>query len=186
MLTHCGTLPMETDRLLLRRFTLADTEAMFENWAGDAQVQRMLAEPVYETPQQVHDLLERYIVAYGREDVYRWAVIEKQSGLCIGQIAFFLVDSKNRFAEIEYCIGRTFQNRGYATEATKAVMALGFDRIGLHKIQICTMTNNAPSMRVIEKCGFTYEGTLRDFFRVENGYVGRHYYSMLKSEYRRL
>ncbi len=184
MLTHCGTRPMETGRVLLRRFTLADAEAVFKIWAGDAQVQTMLAEPVYETPQQVRGLLERYIAAYGREDVYRWAVIEKQSGLCIGQIAFFLVDSKNHFAEIEYCIGRAFQNRGYATEATKAVIAYGFHEIGLHKIQICTMTNNAPSKRVIEKCGFTYEGTLRDYFYTADGYVGRHYFSMLESEYR--
>ena len=53
----------------------------------------------------------------------------------------------------------------------------------LHKIQICTKTINAPSKRVIEKCGFTYEGTLRDFFYMNGEYIGRLYYSMLKSEF---
>ena len=185
MMTHCGTEPIETKRLLFRRFTPADCDAVFRNWASDEQVQSLYSEPVYETPEAARGLLERYIAAYEREDVYRWAMIEKQSGDCIGQIAFFLVDSKNHFAEIEYCVGRAFQNNGYATEATKALMAYGFDRIGLHKIQICTKTINAPSKRVIEKCGFTYEGTLRDYFFMDGDYVGRLYYSMLESEYRK-
>lgn len=76
--------------------------------------------------------------------------------LKIGQIAYFLVDNKNHFAEIEYCIGSAFQCKAFATEATKAVIAYGFENINLHKVQICTKTINMPSKRVIEKCGFTY------------------------------
>ena len=185
MTTHCGTRPIETQRLLLRRFTPQDCEAVFRNWASDEQVQSLYSEPVYETPEAVRGLLARYIAAYESDDVYRWAMIEKERGDCIGQIAFFLVDSKNRFAEIEYCVGRAFQNNGYATEATKALMAYGFEQIGLHKIQICTKTINAPSKRVIEKCGFTYEGTLRDYFYTDKGYIGRLYFSMLESEYQK-
>ncbi len=88
----------------------------------------------------------------------------KNSQECIGQIAYFLVDNKNNFAEIEYCIGSDFQCKGFATEAARAVISYGFDKINLHKVQICTKTINVPSKRVIEKCGFRYEGTLRDYF----------------------
>ena len=70
----------------------------------------------------MEDVLEKYINSYQKNDYYRWAIIEKNSGECIGQIAYFLVDSKNNFAEIEYCIGSDFQCKGYATEATKAVI----------------------------------------------------------------
>ena len=131
----------------------------------------------------MEDVLEKYINSYQKNDYYRWAIIEKNSGECIGQIAYFLVDSKNNFAEIEYCIGSDFQCKGYATEATKAVIQYGFDKINLHKVQICTKTINKPSKRVIEKCGFTYEGTLRDYFYMDGEYVGRLYFSMLKSEF---
>ncbi|MBR5371439.1 MAG: GNAT family N-acetyltransferase [Oscillospiraceae bacterium] len=183
MLTHIGTNTIETERLILRRFACTDGESVLRNWAGDEQVQRMYSEPVYSTPEAVRELLDKYIGAYEKPDYYRWAVIEKASGECIGQIAYFLVDSKNHFAEIEYCIGRAFQCRGYATEATKAVIAYGFAQMHLHKVQICTKTINQPSRRVIEKCGFTYEGTLRDYFYMDGEYVGRHYYSILRSEY---
>lgn len=164
MLTHIGTNLIETERLILRRFEYADDESMLKYWVADEKIQSMYSEPVYSTKEAVGELLDRYIGSYEKNDYYRWAIIEKISDACIGQIAYFLVDSNNHFAEIEYCIGSDFQCRGFATEATKAIMAYGFDKIHLHKIQICTKTINQPSKRVIEKCGFTYEGTLRDYF----------------------
>lgn len=183
MLTHNGTDTITTDRLILRRFEYSYDDSMLRNWIADEKIQSMYSEPVYSTKEEVKELLDKYIGSYERPDYYRWAVIEKASGECIGQIAYFLVDSKNHFAEIEYCIGSEFQCRGYATEATKAVIAFGFDRINLHKVQICTKTINKPSRRVIEKCGFTYEGTLRDYFFMNGVYVGRHYFSILREEY---
>lgn len=186
MLTHIGTNTIETERLILRRFAYTDDDAMLRYWIADEKIQSLYSEPVYTTKEAVRELLDKYIGSYEKDDYYRWAVIEKASNECIGQIAYFLVDSKNHFAEIEYCIGSAFQCRGYATEAAKAVIAYGFDRMNLHKVQICTKTINAPSKRVIEKCGLTYEGTLRDYFYMNGEYVGRLYFSLLRSEYENL
>jgi ribosomal-protein-alanine N-acetyltransferase len=183
MLTHIGTDTIETERLILRKFKISDDEAMLKYWIADEKIQSLYSEPVYTTKAEVDELLEKYINSYQKNDYYRWAIIEKNSGECIGQIAYFLVDSKNNFAEIEYCIGSDFQCKGYATEATKAVIKYGFNKINLHKVQICTKAINKPSKRVIEKCGFTYEGTLRDYFYIDGEYVGRLYFSMLKSEF---
>ncbi|MEE1018861.1 MAG: GNAT family protein [Acutalibacteraceae bacterium] len=61
----------------------------------------------------------------------------------------------------------------------------GFEQIKLHKVQISVKSVNLPSKRVIEKCGFTYEGTLRDYFFEHGEYVDRLYYSILQSEYER-
>ena len=183
MLTHIGTETIETNRLILRRFEYLDNEAMRKYWISDEKIQSMYAEPVYTIKEEVKELLDKYIGLYEKEDYYRWAITDKESGECIGQIAYFLVDSKNHFAEIEYCIGSAFQCRGLATEATKAVIAYGFDRIHLHKVQICTKTINLPSKKVIEKCGFIYEGTLRDYFYDNGQYIGRLFFSILREEY---
>lgn len=183
---HCGTNTIETERLVLRRFRYTDDEAMLAYWIADEKIQSMYMEPVYTTKEAVKELLEKYIGSYEKEDYYRWAIILKESGECIGQIAYFLVDSKNHFAEIEYCIGSKFQCNGYATEATKAVIRYGFEQIKLHKVQICTKEINAASKRVIEKCGFTYEGTLRDYFYMNGAYIGRLYFSILHNEYKDL
>lgn len=178
-----GTRTIETDRLILRRFTYDDADDVLNIWASKPEIQYMYSEPIYTTKDEVLGLLNKYISAYESGDVCRWAIIEKKSLKCVGQIAFYLVDTKNHFAEIEYCIGTDFQNKGYMTEAVKAIITYGFEKIGLHKIQISTKSINAPSKRVIEKCGFTYEGTLRDYFYFEGGYIDRLYFSMLVEEY---
>lgn len=178
-----GTTTIETDRLILRRFTFNDANDTLKYWASKAEVQQMYSEPVYSTIEEVNGLIQKYIDGYKSNDYYRWAVIEKNGKSCIGQIAYFLVDTTNHFAEIEYCIGTEFQNKGYITEAARAIIRFGFEKIGLNKIQISTKSINAPSRRVIEKCGFTYEGTLREYFYFNGMYVDRLYYSMLRNEY---
>lgn len=182
MLIHPGTKVIETERMILRRFAYSDNEAMRKNFIADESIQSMYAEPVYTTEEEVKELLDKYIGSYEKEDYYRWAIVDKESLECIGQIAYFLVDSKNHFAEIEYCIGKGYQCRGLATEAARAVIEFGFCEMKLHKVQISVKSINAPSRKVIEKCGFTYEGTLRDYFYENGQYVDRLYYSILREE----
>lgn len=143
----------------------------------------MYSEPVYTTKQEVKELLDKYITSYEKPDYYRWAIIEKQSQICIGQIAIFLVNDKNHFCEIEYALGRKFHRKGYATEAVNAILDFSFNQVNFHKVQVCHKEGNLASQGVIRKCKFTYEGTLRDFFYMNGGYVNRLYYSMLKDEY---
>ena len=179
----CGTQTIETERLILRRFAIEDAESAMRNWAGDDHVQKMYGEPSYKTIKAAERLLAKYIKSYDKGNYFRWAVIERTSGECIGQVAYFLVDTGNNFGEIEYCIGTGYQGKGYATEATKAIIDYGFRKIGFHKVQICVRPSNAPSKKVIEKCGFTYEGTLRDYFFIDGKYEGRMYFSILENEY---
>lgn len=186
MLTHIGTKTIETKRLILRKFEYSDDEAMLKYWVADEKIQFLYSEPIYSTKDEVKELLDKYINSYTQDNYYRWAIIFKENNQCIGQIAYFLVDDKNHFAEIEYCIGREFQRMGLATEATKAIIKVGFENINLHKVQICHKFINIPSKKVIKKCGFLYEGTLRDYFYMDGEYVDRLYYSILKSEYERL
>ncbi len=178
----CGSMQIVTERLLIRKFKYTDAESIRQNWAGLDEVQSMYGEPTYKTPEAVKRLLDKYIGRYNNGYTFRWAIIEKTSGECIGQIAYFLVDTHNHFGEIEYCIGTAFQGKGYATEATKAVIKYGFEKIRFHKVQICVRPSNSSSKRVIEKCGFTYEGALRDYFYIDGKYEDRMYYSLIKSE----
>ena len=184
MLTHCGTKEIETNRLYLRPFKYSDDEDMLNYWISDPETQAMISEPTYSTRDEVKGLLDKYISSYQNEDYYRWAVVEKSSLACIGQVAIFLINDKNHWGEIEYCIGRQFRRKGYATEAVNALNDFGFESINFHKIQVCHKEINLASKGVIEKCGFAYEGTLRDYFYMEGRYVSRCFYSLLRSEWR--
>jgi ribosomal-protein-alanine N-acetyltransferase len=185
MLIPLGTQNIETQRLCLRRFANEDVESVFRNWASDPQLQDAYGEPAYEKREDVKVWIDQAVQSYGK-GAYRWAIIEQRSGECIGQIAFFLVDEKNQFCEIEYCIGRDFQRRGFAVEATRAVIDYGFARAHFHRIQICCRESNLASKGVIEKCGFVYEGMLRDYFYRQGSFESRLYFSLLEEEYRQV
>jgi ribosomal-protein-alanine N-acetyltransferase len=183
MLTHCKTKEIETERLILRQFKYSDDNDMLKNWISDTAIQSMISEPVYNTKEEVKTLLDKYISSYQNDNYYRWAITLKDTTECIGQIAIFLVDDKNHWCEIEYALGSTFQRKGYATEAVKAIMDFAFGEVNFHKMQVCHKEQNTASKGVIQKCGFTYEGTLRDYFFMNGEYVSRCFYSMLKSEW---
>jgi len=183
MVSHLGTQTIETNRLILRKFKYEDNQDMRDYWVSDPKVQFLYSEPIYTTYDEVKKLLDSYISSYKNMDYYRWAIIERDSNSCIGQIAYFLINIDNHFGEIEYCIGTKFQKRGYATEAIKAILDFGFNKIDLHKVQVCHKENNLASKALINKCNFVYEGTLRDYFFIDGEYVDRLYYSMLKEEY---
>ncbi len=148
---HCGTLTIDTPRLLLRRFEAGDLMDMLGNWASDPAVQTEYGEPVYSTAQEAEGLLNRYIVGYSSDSFYRWAVIEKDSGRNIGQIAFCRVYEELRTAEIEYCIGTDFQGRGYAGEALSAVIGNIFANTDFQWLEAYHRAENTKSGRVLEK-----------------------------------
>ena len=178
-----GTRSIETERLILRKFKTEDCEKVFNNWAGDSEVQNLYCEPVYKSLGEVNELLARYINGYKDLNYYRWAIILKENNECIGQIAYFLVDTDNHFAEVEYCIGKKYQNKGFASEACMSVIKYGFDEIKLNKVQICHKPDNEASKKVILKCGLYYDGNLRQYFYNNGKYEDRLYYSLLKNEF---
>ncbi len=186
MLNHVGTQILHSERLILRPFRYTDDDDMLSYWVSDPKIQSLYSEPVYTTKEEVKELLDKYISSYQQHDYYRWAIIEKESSICIGQIAIFLVDSKNHFCEIEYALGSKFHRKRYGTEAVKSILSFCFNEVHFHKVQVCHKESNTASQGVIRKCNFTYEGTLRDFFFVDGKYVSRLYYSMLKEEYENL
>ena len=186
MLIHCGTKEMETDRLYLRPFKYSDDNDMLKYWISDPEIQLPLSEPIYSTKEEVKELLDKYIESYQKADYYRWAVVKKESLECIGQVAIFLVNEKNHWCEIEYCIGSQFHRKGFAYEAINAIMDFAFAEVNFHKMQVCHKDYNVASKAIIRKCGFEYEGALRDYFYMDGKYVTRCFYSMLKSEWESL
>ena len=74
MMTHKGTMTVETERLLLRKFDYSDDESMLKNWVADEEVQAMYAEPTYTSKESVRGLLDKYISGYENPNYYRWAI----------------------------------------------------------------------------------------------------------------
>ena len=78
-MNHTGTLPIRTERLLLRPFCSEDLRDMRDNWIGDPAVQHEYGEPCYETDEQAAVLLQSWVAAYADPAFYRWAVVRLPS-----------------------------------------------------------------------------------------------------------
>ncbi len=82
--------------------------------------------------------------------------------------------------------GRRRWGRGFATEAAKAVVQYGFDRLVLHRIYAEHFTRNASSGRVLQKIGMRHEGTMRQAHKKWGEYLDTELYAILRSDLREL
>lgn len=182
---NVGTQVIETERLILRRFTKDDATDMFNNWINDKEVQSNYGEPVYENIEAVNELLDKWIKKYDNSDFYRWAIVLKENNQCIGQIAFCSISLDCSYADIEYCIGRGYQRKGYASEALSGVITFTFEKTGLNRLQAFHRGQNISSGKVLQKSKMKYEGTLRQtiFYTEANEFDDKIYYGILKDEY---
>lgn len=169
---HCGTQVIETERLLLRSFQLSDAADMLELWVADPSVQSEYGEPTYETIDAVEDLLNKWMAGYESPAFYRWAMIERESGRCVGQIAFCRVYEDCRAAEVEYCVSRSLWGRGYAGEALAAVIDHIFAHTDFAWLEAYHRVENARSGRVLEKSEMAVTETVERFRRAGEEPVG--------------
>lgn len=85
-------------------------------------------------------------------------------------------------AELGYWLGEAFWGRGNVTEAVAAVTRHAFETMGLHRVFALPYAHNEASARVLEKCGYRLEGTLRDASFKDGKFVNQHLYARLKTD----
>lgn len=184
MLTHIGTNKIETERLILRPFRLEDAGKMYENWACDDEVTRFLT---WHSHRSVHDtecLLNLWTANYNNTDCYNWVIVSKRNNEPIGSISVVSYNASAESADVGYCLGKYWWGRGFMTEALGAVTSYLFKRVGFNSVRACHAVKNPASGKVMEKCGFTLEGTLRQYFKSKSGeFLDISYRSILKSEH---
>ena len=183
MLTHKGTKTLHTERLILRRFTVADAEDMFNNWASDENVTRFLTWQPHESVDFTRQLLVGWVEAYDSVKAYNWAI--QFNGKVIGGISVVRMSDKCEYAELGYCLGRDYWNKGIMSEAANAVIHYLFSEIGVNRVCISHATENPGSGKVAQKCGMTYEGTKREHFKTSTGrFADLAEYGILRSEWK--
>lgn len=181
---HLGTQRLETDRIVLRPFTMEDAGAMYRNWARDGQVTKYLTWRPHKSEEETRSILRTWVENYSKDDYYQWAIELKGSSRGpIGSISVTnSIHPEIKMAEIGYCIGRRWWHTGVTSRALKAVMDFLFDRVGVNKVQARHDPNNVYSGRVMKKCGMKYEGTLRRTDRNNSGVCDAVYYGLLAAE----
>ncbi len=156
-------LPIETERLLLRSFRLADAPALHERVLGDSEVMRFIPRGAAPTVERTRAAIEGYIAHERAHGYSLWAVELRESGKLIGDCGLYLVEGTGPEVEVAYHLGRPWWGHGYATEAARAALDFGFREAGLGEIVALCFPEHGASRRVMEKAGMRYAGTARHY-----------------------
>ncbi len=118
------------------------------------------------------------------QEVTEWTFTIFHSDEPAGTISLSAYQSLFGLAEIGYWLRSDLAGRGLMTEAARCVADFGFDEIRLHRIELRAAVDNAGSIRIAEKLGFTCEGTLKEAGRVEAGFQDMYLYGLVVSDRR--
>ncbi len=180
---HLGTRTIETDRLILRRFTLEDADDMYRNWANDEEVTRYLTWPPHTSVEATGELLQGWIEAYQDIRNYNWCIEWKENHEAIGSISVVHLNDVIASVEIGYCIGHSYWRQGITSEALKALVKFFFGEVGVNRVEARHDVNNPGSGKVMLKCGLKYEGTRRKADKNNTGLCDMALYGMLAEDY---
>lgn len=142
-----------TERLVLRKLTKDDAEPMFRNWDSDPEVAKYTLWVAHNNVEVTQRLVDTWLEEEKTTNVVRFVITEKGSDEPIGSID--TVKFIDNLPEVGYCLSRKCWAKGYMTEACKAFVNYLFE-LGYPKVLIRADVRNIGSIKVIEKCGFSF------------------------------
>lgn len=156
---------METERLILRELTQQDYPDLCEILQDE---QTMYAYEHAFSDQEAQEWLDRQIDRYKKDGFGLWAVLEKETGIFLGQAGLTMQDIGGELVpEIGYLFKRKYWHQGYASEAAIGCKNYAFHILGLPKVYSIIRDTNYASQRVAKRNGMTVVKT-----------IVKHYYGM--------
>lgn len=182
MMEHKGTVLIETDRLVLRPFRIADSAAAFHNWTSDDNVTQFLRWPTHPNLETTQEIIQMWVNGYAKTNFYQWAIVPKvNSDEPIGVVE---QNEDLNILHIGYCIGSKWWNQGITSEAFLGIIPFLFNEVKANRIESQHDPLNPNSGKVMSKCGLQYEGTLREADINNRGIVDAAMYSLLAREWK--
>ena len=150
---------IETQRLILRQLRMEDVYEYYERLFGDADVTRYMDVEPHQDISESLESLQRILDRYEEEDYYCWAIEAKEEEGLIGLIKLMRFDPRDNSCSFAYMLGCHYWNKGYGTEALKAVFRFAFEELKVERIVADHMAPNIASGRVMEKLGMKHIAT---------------------------
>lgn len=169
---------LETERLILREMTAADAEALFAVYC-DAQWLKYWGFRVDRSVVDTRARIAQDRLANRRCRRLRWAITLREGGTPVGSAGYYRFMPEHRRAEITYELRESASGNGYMTEAVRAIVRFGFERLGLHSIEAGIDPRNHASIAVVERIGFRREGYLQENYLFDGEFCDTLLYTLL-------
>jgi len=161
---------LETERLILRGWRREDVDDLYEYAKSPSMAMGGWK------PQANKRASRRALKSFIKEDD-RWAIVLKENEKVIGQLRLRTDKNRGQFSArnsayaINYALSEEYWGKGYMTEAVKRVVKYAFDEMHIELLTAGHFPHNIRSRRVLEKCGFQYEGTIEQRYKRYDGQI---------------
>ena len=152
---------LETERLVFRKIEPRDVEAVLKIYGDPKAAEYDWFSPI-ETEEQAMKFIVHFNKEFEEQEEITWGIARKEDGALIGTCCLGDFEEDARRSEIGYVLMRNEWNKGYATEAVKALVTFGFETMNLNRIEAFVTPGNDASIRVLKKVDFLQEGIVRE------------------------
>jgi [ribosomal protein S5]-alanine N-acetyltransferase len=151
---NLNLLEIETERLKLRPLTMDDVEAIYQIWI-DAGVRKYLWDDTVISREETSSVIAKSLEYFRAKDFGLWAVLPRDQERIIGFCGYWFFHEPPQL-ELLYGIITDQWGKGFAPEAAKAMLRLGFEEFGFQEVIASTDAPNTASVRVMEKLGMSF------------------------------
>lgn len=170
---------LETHRLLLRRITRADANAMFE-LRSDIDIMRHLDKAPARQIEEILDLIEKMESNIENTEGIGWGMCLKPSDRLIGVIGFHRIVKEHHRAEIGYMLKPKYHIQGLMHEAMQEVLSFGWERMNLHSVEANIKPDNTASKNLLLKNGFVSEAYFKENYFFNGKFLDSEILSLIR------
>jgi RimJ/RimL family protein N-acetyltransferase len=179
--------PIRLERMLLRPFVESDFDAVLDMQSRPEVVRYLMWDVMdAEAVQAFLDRRLRQTQLDGEDTALVLAAVIPPSDRVIGEFMLRLSSVRHRQGEIGWSLHPEAQGHGYATEAARELLRLGFEDVGLHRIAADADPRNTGSLRIMERLGMRREADYREVLFLKGEWVDETHYAILEDEWRAL
>jgi ribosomal-protein-alanine N-acetyltransferase len=174
---------LETERLVLRRLTASDSNEIIE-LRGNPETMKFIPRPLITNHEEAIAFLNVIDENIDTNLAINWAITIKGIDKMIGIAGIYRIQPENYRGEIGYMIMPQYHNKGYVTEAAKAITDFGFNQLNLNSIEAVIAPENSASEKVLIKNGYTKEGHFIEKECYNGVFLDNAIYTLLKRNFK--
>jgi RimJ/RimL family protein N-acetyltransferase len=179
---------IETDRLILRRYSVEDASRLLDLIERNRQalIRDFAQTAALQGPEQAESFVTEKSEQWRSQKSFTYGIWRKGADLFIGQIQVKNIAWEIPAAELSYFIDKNSQRRGYASESIRGILAFAFGELRFERIFVRILPSNAESLSLAKRLGFQEEGLHRNAFRCGFGELHDvHYLSLTRNDHQR-
>ena len=177
------TTELKGKSIILRPLKKSDVPSIFK-YTKSADIPRFTFVPSPNTVENIQRFIRKTHLSARKGTDYVFGIVPHDSDEVVGTLDIHGISAVHKKAGIGYWLAKKYRGRGIMPEAVGLVLKFCFNELKLHRVHAGTLLDNTASQKLLKKCGFSYEGTHRNFYRHRGRIKNVHMYAITIEDYR--